>query len=168
MWQEQLLLSLTDTHNKKTAVLPSISLEHALKYKENHTDWGDVTNQQFLREFGRTVKQITGNRWEHELSPTKDIRADMLEVLYKRAANKKNGITGVTLSIYRTMLYSVNDEMVYWKGVDSLSGDTLFDRKTVYKHLNILKRNRLIEFKSTGFHIHEGGWGKTTQIQLIE
>jgi hypothetical protein len=142
-----------------------VDISSVLKLKDTFDEL--CTNEDYLIEVSQIVKDVTGQPWKYEVTKKTDVRKRMLEVFYQKARDKKSKLTGVSLAIYKTMLYGVNDRMIYWKGVEGISEDSMFDRKTVYKHLKILKTNKLVEYETNGFHIRSENWGKTRQIKLI-
>lgn len=167
MWQQQLKQTLENSTANGLDISTEITFDHAIKYRDGRKECMAIDFIDYIKDFGRTIKEVSGKPWAHAPALDKDIRTNMLELFFKKASIKNSGMTGVTLAIYKTMLFNVNDEFIYWKGVNSLAEDSMFDRKTVYKHLQIMGKHKLIEFKDTGFHFHDNGWGKTSQIKLL-
>jgi predicted transcriptional regulator len=162
-WQTTLRTEL-ETLQKKSFDVQKLTVEGLIKRKEQVAAYTKPDNYEFLNEAKRQIEDISGRTWDNGQEIQETNRRKVMIATF-RTKVEAYGLNHISLFVYKTMLYSVNDDMIYFRGAKALADECMLGIATVYKHLDKLRNAKLIQTVKQGFNIN--GWGSNASIKLL-
>ena len=162
MWRKKLETDLTSLHEKRD--VQTLTIEQLLKRKEQIEEYATPDNYEFLSQAKTLIESMSGAAWTNGLEITETNKRKVMIANF-RTKIEEYGLNHVSLLVYKTMLYSVNDDFIYYRGALALAKDCILGKATIYKHLELLRNAGLIETVKQGYHFE--GWGSNASIRLL-